>query len=288
MKHFKLFAAVITFILNFVLAQAQEKTGLENSVLWKVEHPELKKPSYIFGTVHLMCEQDFEIPEKVSRTLQKTDALVLEVNLSDPNEIKSMQEAMSNPKKISEELSEEQYDELDKLVTEVTAMPLSTYDAYGLIVLNSILLTKILPCSQLKFLENELSLLANKNQKPIYSLEKASEQIEMMKTAFPPEFAFKQMMLFESYKKDYNIAITAYKNEDISTAVSVLTKEDYMEENATAVMQINRNKDWVEKMPGMMKKRSNLFAVGAAHLTDDFGIIHLLRERGYTVTPVTK
>jgi uncharacterized protein YbaP (TraB family) len=36
----------------------------------------------------------------------------------------------------------------------------------------------------------------------------------------------------------------------------------------------------------MMQQRSNLFAVGAAHLTDDFGIIHLLREKGYTVTPV--
>ena len=59
-----------------------------------------------------------------------------------------------------------------------------------------------------------------------------------------------------------------------------------MNENATNLMQIKRNKKWVEKMPSMMKERSNLFAVGAAHLTNEYGIIHLLREKGYTVTPV--
>ena len=93
-------------------------------------------------------------------------------------------------------------------------------------------------------------------------------------------------MLFESYKKDFNNAIIAYKNEDILTAVGIITKDDYMNENATILMQINRNKNWVEKMPVMMEGRSNLFAVGAAHLTDDYGIIHLLRKKGYTVTPV--
>ncbi|MDX1602279.1 MAG: TraB/GumN family protein, partial [Salinimicrobium sediminis] len=76
-------------------------------------------------------------------------------------------------------------------------------------------------------------------------------------------------------------------NEDIAGAVDLITKEDYMDENATLLMQINRNKDWVKKMPVMMRERSNLFAVGAAHLTDDFGIIHLLRKKGYIVTAVT-
>lgn len=286
MKHLQLFAAVLVFTLIFSFSQAQEKIKLENSVLWKVEHPELEKPSYIFGTLHFMCEDDFKIPEKVTEALKNVDALVLEVNLSDPKEMQSMQESMSNPKKISEELSKEQFNELDILVTEITEMPLSTYDAYGLSMLNTILITKMLPCSQFKSPENELTLLATKNQKPIFSLEKASQQIEIIRNAYPTEFALKQIMLFESYKKDFNKAITAYNKEDISTAVGLITKEEYMDENATALLQINRNKNWVEKMPEMMKERSNLFAVGAAHLTDDYGIIHLLKNRGYTVTPV--
>lgn len=287
MKHLKLFAALLATTLNFGSSHAQEKIKLENSVLWKVEHPELKKPSYIFGTLHFMCEGDFKIPEKVTKAFHNSDALVLEVNFADPKEMQSMQESMSNPKKISEELSKEQYNDLDKLVIKITKMPLSTYDAYGLSILNTILITKMLPCSRFKSPENELILLATKSQKQICSLEKASQQIEIIRNAYPPEFAFKQIMLFESYKKDFNNAIAAYKNEDISTAVGLITKDDYMNENATTLMQMNRNKNWVEKMPVMMEGRSNLFAVGAAHLTDDYGIIHLLRKKGYNVTPVS-
>lgn len=286
MKHLKLFAAILVFTLAFSFSQAQEKIKLENSVLWKVEHPELEKPSYILGTLHFMCEVDFKIPEKVTEAFKNVDALVLEVNLSDPKELQSMQESMSNPKKISEELSKKQFNELDILVTKITGVPLSTYDAYGLSMLNTILITKMLPCSQFKSMENELTLLATKNQKPIFSLEKASQQIEIIKNAYPTEFALKQIMLFEFYKKDFKKAITAYNKEDISTAVGLITKEEYLDENATALLQINRNKNWVEKMPVMMEERSNLFAVGAAHLTDDYGIIHLLKSRGYTVTPV--
>ena len=95
-------------------------------------------------------------------------------------------------------------------------------------------------------------------------------------------------MLFDSYKKDFNAALIAYKKEDISATVKLLTKEEYMDANATEIMQTSRNKNWVEKMPEMMKTRSNLFAVGAAHLTEDYGLINLLRQKGYTVTPVSK
>ena len=286
MKHQKLVATVVGLLLTFNLSQAQNKIELENSVLWKVEHVDLKEPSYILGTLHIMCEEDFKIPEKVTHALNRVDALVLEVNLSDPKEIQSMQELMSNPKKISEEISKEQYDELDKLVIEVTGLPLSTFDAYGLSVLNAIMVSKMLPCTELKYFEMELISLAKKSQKPILSLEKASQQIEIMKEAYPAPFAFKQIMLFESYKKDFNDAISAYNNEEISTAVGLITKEVYMNENATNLMQVKRNEDWVEKMPAMMQERSNLFAFGVAHLTNDYGIIQLLRQKGYSVTPV--
>ncbi len=287
MKHLKLVTAVLVFTFAFNFSKAQETVKLENSILWKVEHRDFEKPSYIVGTLHFMCEDDFKIPEKVTKALNDVDALVLEVNLSDPKEIQSMQESMKNPIKISEELSKEQFNDLDILVTEITGVPLSTFDSYGLSMLNTILITKMLPCSKFKSPENELTLLATKFQKPIFSLEKAAQQLEIIRNAYPTEFAYKQIMLFESYKKDFNKAITAYNNEDITSAVALVTKEDYMDKNATELLQINRNKDWVEKMPVMMKERSNLFAVGAAHLTNDYGIIHLLREKGYTVTAVT-
>ncbi|OAD91484.1 hypothetical protein A7A78_03030 [Aequorivita soesokkakensis] len=288
MKHSKLSLALFVFILSFNFFQAQEKIGHENSVLWKIEREDLKEPSYLFGTLHMMCENDFAIPEKVNNAINKVDALVLEVNLTDPNEMHEFQESLSNTKKISEEISKEQYHELDSLVTEVMGVPLEAFDGYGLSILHAMLITKMLPCSTFKSFENELSEMASKSKKPVLSLEKASQQIEILKNAYPSDFAFKQLMLFQSYKKDFNDAIAAYKKENIATTVALITKEKYMDENATELMQIGRNQKWAEKMPQMMKERSNLFAVGAAHLVGKYGVIHLLREAGYVVSPVIK
>ncbi|WP_417237122.1 TraB/GumN family protein [Bizionia paragorgiae] len=286
MKQSKLLSVLFVFILSLNFCQAQEKIKLENSVLWKIDRIDLKMPSYLFGSLHIMCDGDFNIPAKVIETFKSVDALVLEVNLSDPNELNKFQESMGNSKKISEEVSKEKYHKLDSLVTEVMGVPLEAYDEYGLSILHSILITKMLPCSKYKSFEKELSGMASENKKALLSLEKASQQIEILKNAYPSAFAYKQIMLFESYKKDFNEAIAQYKMEDITKTVALISKEKYMDANATNLMQINRNKKWVEKMPQMMKERSNLFAVGAAHLVDEYGLINLLREAGYTVTPV--
>jgi uncharacterized protein YbaP (TraB family) len=290
MKHLKLIIAVVLFTSCLNISRAQEDVKLENSILWKIEHPELKEPSYLLGTLHFMCEEDFGIPKKVLTTLDNIDALVLEVNLSDPEEMNIIQASMTTSKKISEELSESQFRDLDELVQKVLKTPLMSYNDYGLSLLHFSMIYKMLPCepTQIKSFETELMQLATKNQTPIYSLEKASAQLDFIKKASPTDYIFDQLMLFDSYKKDFNDAIQAFKNEDITKAVNLITKDTYMNENATKYMQIERNKNWVEKMPQMMKERSNLFSIGTAHLTNEYGIIHLLRQKGYTITPVFK
>jgi len=286
MNYLKSIITLFIFTLTSHLSNAQEETVLENSVLWKIEHPDLKEASYIFGTLHFMCESDFNIPEKVTETLNHVDALVLEVNLTDPEEMQILQETMSNPKKISDELSEIQFKEIATLVQKEMGIPLIDLDTYGLSTLHALLLTKMLPCTQFKFTETEITTLAKEKQLPIYSLEKVSEQLATLENSYPADFMFDQLMLFESYKTDFNASIAAYKKEDLTTAVNLIMKDIYMDENATTMMQINRNKNWVEKIPEMIKTRSNLFAVGAAHLVGEFGIVNLLRQKGYTITPV--
>jgi uncharacterized protein YbaP (TraB family) len=51
-------------------------------------------------------------------------------------------------------------------------------------------------------------------------------------------------------------------------------------------MLTKRNKEWLNKMPEMMNNNSVFFAVGAAHLLGKNGVIQLLKDKGYTVTPV--
>lgn len=286
MKYLKLTITVVVFTLAIQFSQAQEIPSLENSVLWKIEHSDLKEPSYLLGTLHFMCEEDFSISEKVQRTLKTIDALVLEVNIGDPEEMNVMMKAMKNSKKISEQLSEWELKQIDSLSQKELGLPIINFDDYGLSIFNSILMSKMLPCTSLKYLENELTQLAVANNKSVYGIEKVQEQMEYIEKAYPTDYAFEQIMLFESYKKDFNNSIESYKNEELNQAVKLLRKKSYMNENAIKYLLSVRNNNWIDRMPEMMAKESNLFAFGAAHLTNENGIIHLLRQKGYTITPV--
>ena len=45
----------------------------------------------------------------------------------------------------------------------------------------------------------------------------------------------------------------------------------------------SRNANWAELIPGIMKDKSTLFVVGAAHLIGEKGMINLLRNKGYNI-----
>jgi uncharacterized protein YbaP (TraB family) len=68
---------VILCSLNFVHAQSLEKT-----LLWKISGEGIKEPSYLYGTIHITC--DNQLPAKVLKALDKTQQLYLEINMDSP------------------------------------------------------------------------------------------------------------------------------------------------------------------------------------------------------------
>ena len=51
---------------------------------------------------------------------------------------------------------------------------------------------------------------------------------------------------------------------------------------------IRRNLAWLPEIRKQSAKQSTLFAVGIAHLPSEKGLIELLRQEGYQVTPEPK
>lgn len=47
-----------------------------------------------------------------------------------------------------------------------------------------------------------------------------------------------------------------------------------------------RNHKWMERIPGIMDAQPALIVVGALHLAGPDGLISLLRNAGYSVTPL--
>lgn len=282
LKHF----VIVSIVAFITLACKQENNTLENSILWKIEHPDLEKASYLLGTVHLLCEDDFFLPNKVLERLNTIDQLVLEIDISDPEVIQATLEEMTNGKKISEELNEEQFAKLDTFVQKIIGAPLQDFDVYGLASLYIIISGKVFTCDEIIGMETELIKLANTQNIPVASLETVKEQMTGIKKGFPPLESYRLIFLFEESKEDFNKAVQFYKKENIEETIRQLMKDKYVSPNARQHIVTNRNANWVAKMPEMMEAKSNLFAVGAGHLVGKDGVIQLLKEKGYKVTPV--
>jgi hypothetical protein len=71
---------LLAFIgLSSFLYQSNEVVPVQKSLLWKIEGNGLKKPSYIFGTMHLIEKEFFYFPKALEKLITKSDAVVLEI-----------------------------------------------------------------------------------------------------------------------------------------------------------------------------------------------------------------
>ncbi|MGH1384815.1 TraB/GumN family protein [Kordia sp.] len=276
---------LICFIACSFVGNAQDQK-LENSVLWKIEHKDLEKPSYLLGTIHILCKDDFKIPEKVTKAFNETDRLVLEVDMSDTKALMAAQKKMMSGGKLTEELSAAQQTYLDNLLKKEMNMSLQMVNSYTLVTVYTLLIQQSYDCPLKKMYEVELTSLAKANNKKVAGLETLNGQLDFFAKAYPKDFLWQQIELYSEYKIAMKEMVTAYKNEEMSKLYEGMKDERFFNKNAAHWMLTVRNTNWSKLMPDMMKKQSNLFAVGAAHLPGKNGVIELLRKQGYTITPV--
>src|SRR5438094_10600831 len=80
--------ALIAIIGCVVNVNAQ--VPMEKTLLWEVTGKGITKPSYLFGTIHLMCPNELKMPEIVKEKFSTAKQLFLELDLDDPDLMKEM------------------------------------------------------------------------------------------------------------------------------------------------------------------------------------------------------
>nr|WP_315223549.1 TraB/GumN family protein [uncultured Flavobacterium sp.] len=267
--------------------QAQTKSPkLENSLLWEVSGNELSKPSYLYGTIHMICGADYFLSEKAKKAFEASEKLVLEINLSDPNEITAMQQMAMGKEPLDKILTPEQLSKLDLILKKTTGMSVQQVNSFSLTTVMSLIFIKSFGCSNIKLYEMEFVALAKKQNHQIGGLETVKSQFEILENAYTNDEML--TMLSEATPDEATVLVDNYKKENIDLIYKNTTGEKLMSEKTKDKMLNGRNRNWVTQMPELMKKQPIFFAVGAAHLAGEEGIINLLRKAGYTVKPVTK
>ena len=258
----------------------------QRSLLWKVSGKNLKKPSYIYGTMHLMCAEDFLIKDKVLSAFKKCDTLFMEVDLASMEEMSIMNNQEEQTASISAGLDEEEQHELDEILQSSYGYTLKEADKQAPIMLLNQMIIRSIGCSELKVFEMEFIAMAAEYGMHTGGLETALEQLDIADKIYASKELLRQLKIGDSYTEVFQNMLAAYKEEDLEALGSLISDRRFMSEDGEETMLTDRNKRWAASMPKLMKKNSIFFAVGAGHLGQKHGIIHLLRKKGFNVNPV--
>ncbi|UII29138.1 TraB/GumN family protein [Fulvivirga maritima] len=277
--------------LLFIIALAPLLArGQESSLLYKLTGPGLAEPSYIFGTIHMMCSEDYSMPASVEKAAASVDRTVLELDMDDPSMMMKVQQLSMNPgfENISDKFSKAELDSLNAFLKKGYGANMTQLGVIKPFVLLSMLLPKLLDCKEIIAFENEFVKMAKANEIPVEGLETVEFQMSIF-DSIPEEDQIKAINELvadkEKARNDFNKLLKAYKEKDVDKLAKLVADDPQYADYADKLLY-ERNKNWVPDIVDMAKEKPSLFAVGSGHLGGDKGLLHLLEQEGYTLEPV--
>jgi uncharacterized protein len=270
--------------------QAQNTTA--QSLLWKVSGPGLQQPSYLFGTIHAICNEDIHISAAMHQALEESQRLVLEVNITDPAELQQFQAGMQKPSSqtLSSSLSPQEYRQLARFYQDSLRIPLDQLQHMKPFFIGSLLYPKLLGCPVMSY-EVQLSQLMGQQIKPVLGLESAQDQLRVL-DAIPYQeqtrLLLEAVQDFQKLKDGYWNMVVSYKNADLQSLYHIVREVSMGMKNYEKLLLTDRNRRWMPNIETLVRQQPSFIAVGAAHLPGEEGLINLLRRRGYTVEAVVE
>ena len=269
----------------FSIAQAP----VEKSLLWKIEGNGLSQASYLYGTIHIMCPDDINISDKLLSAFSGTEQLYLELDLDDPNTMLKMMTGMmmNDGGSLKTLLPEKDYDSVSTIFQKKTGMPLNMLNNAKPILLMSMVYPSLLGCTPQGW-EQAIMKMAKEKDMEVFGLEKVEEQISVLDSIpyeVQADMFLKTMYNLDSAKLSFDKMVEVYKKQDIQEMINMTSSDEDFGEYEEVMLK-NRNHNWIPVIEKAMHEKPTFFAVGAAHLGGDIGVINLLRKQGFKVTAV--
>ncbi len=281
-KIIKSIALSVLTLSSFITTAQTEK-----SLLWEISGKGLEKPSYVFGTVHMICKDDYIMTETIQNTLKNADAYYAEINFGDPENTKILKQYMMSEVPLSKRLDADKYTHLKQLLKEQVDLDIAQFEHLSDAAIVSMITYQSFPCTDFKMYEMELLQTAMTQQKKLGGLETVAEQMEILSKSLGTDAAID--MLNDLKKDGFSTTkemISLYTAQDVQGLYDYMKKSSYMTDAVYNEMLTKRNHNWVKNIPQITQNQSVFFAVGAAHLGGNNGVLKLLKEAGYTIKPV--
>jgi len=275
----------LLLVSSSTIAQAPK----EKALLWKISGNGISQPSYLYGTIHLMCPDQIKIDSLLKQSFSTCKQLFLEINTSDPEMMtKAMKGMMMDSGQSLENLmSKADYDSMSHIYMYKAGIPMVLMAKAKPMLLMSAVFPSLLGCVPEGW-ETKFEEMAKYRKMPIKGLETIEYQLRVFDT-IPYKVQANMLRDFlynlDSTKKGFEEILEIYLKKDINALYEMTVKEPDFG-NYDALMLNNRNNNWIPVIATAAKEKPTFFAMGAAHLGGENGVISLLRKQGFKVLPV--
>ncbi len=286
------------------ITEEAKATSNTEALLWRVEK-EGRPPSYLFGTIHLTDKRVATFSPKVKAALGEAKAVALEVaDLSPTAMAGAMMQApklvmFTDGRRLDGMLTPEEFEKV-KATLATSGMPVEVAPLFRPWIVYMIL--SVSSCERKKVesgdsvLDMRVAETARARGIPIVGLETVEEQLNAM--ASVPDDQQIQMLKatlkFADRSDDLmETVVQFYLNRNMGAAWPfqiLLARKAGIDPAPLAVFQekliVTRNTRMRDGVLPLIDKGGAFVAVGALHLPGDHGLVKLVRDAGYTVTPV--
>lgn len=288
----------LLFLLTNSPAQPPKKTPRYNSLFWEITGNGLKKPSYLFGTMHVSSKMVFHLSDSFYHAIRNSDMVALELNpQSWQPEMFRMQDAemtLGNYYKAAKTgyINEKSFrlqryeDNLRLALSEEPTI------VNGLLYRN---MQQQADFEENTYLDLYIYQTGRKLGKQAGGVEDYWETQKVIMEGY-------QDMAIERAKKKRNGGGYGYDEEENFYEIQKKLQDAYrkgdldlldsLEKKIEMSAAFNekflykRNEIQANSIDSILRRNSLFVGVGAAHLPGDRGVIELLRKKGYKLRPI--
>lgn len=264
------------------------------SLLWEISGNSLSQKSYLFGTIHAIPHDDYFFGKNATKKLKECKQLVMELDLSEVNEAKlASLSLLPDDVQIHDFITEEEYNQLEDFLIKKYGMNKAMFENVYIklkpFYIEQFILLSIIG-EHKKIYENEINMLAEDYNIRKIGLEKLEEQLASI-DSIPLKIQYQNLIQnlnnYDEQVKLYHEMVAAYKKQDLNYLHEQFEKHfiDDMQVYKKFLLD-DRNNKWIVKIKSLINQQSNFIAVGAGHLAGKNGLIQLLQNEGYTLTPI--
>jgi uncharacterized protein YbaP (TraB family) len=288
----RLLSVVTALLLFSINSYSQKIVKKYPSLLWEITGNGLKKPSYLFGTMHVSSKMVFHLPDSFYHAIKNVETVALELNPDVwQGQMVKLDQLQLNYKNFtqppnSDYLNEKSF-QVEKYEDELKAA-LSSEPT----VVNSLLYRSYKSKEDFEedtFLDLYIFQTSKKLGKRTTGVENYYETEKIVLEAYADMEKEKNKKTIDTDGESMNDINEKMENSYRSGDLDMLDSLSDMMDASVAFRDkflYKRNVIQANSIDTILKNSSLFVGVGAAHLAGKKGVIELLRKMGYTLRPV--